>query len=491
MEKMKDVSIESKIFEVKENHMQLFQEGLDSGQSVVESLYNSLKSESQLDGAGYALSKDNEFPKEWVLQTPNIWGESAKTAIVGAGKFILECIEDRISNAEELVDISTLTPYPDGAFLTAIQNGLKKIQDSGRKVTVRILCGWYPGAGILGSPNQKVFLQQLIKPLSSSMNNLTIYVGAQQTDPKTWNHSKILAVDGNIGIVGGENMWNDNYLGAEPVHDLNMQIMGSSVFYMHSFLDSIWKEVCSYKKIEWMTECWNGTEGIFKACLPKCGIGLYHGKGSANVLGAGRYGGSKISNNPADIAMGICLNSAKESIYIAQQDLENKIGPKAFYWTVCMTAIAKALLRGVNVYIVISNNKAKATGSTPYSTGTITDTANKIKEFVSKEHGAPTGSKLINLLCSKLNITTLRFGPSDTWKNGYEFANHSKFFMVDEKVFYIGSENLYPSDLLEYGLFIDDIDAIKTIKKSYWDKIWKYSKRVAISGESAKDCYYK
>ena len=33
---------------------------------------------------------------------------------------------------------------------------------------------------------------------------------------------------------------------------------------------------------------------------------------------------------------------------------------------------------------------------------------------------------------------------------------HTKFWMVDDAAFYLGSQNLYPNNLAEWGMIIDD-----------------------------------
>jgi len=63
--------------------------------------------------------------------------------------------------------------------------------------------------------------------------------------------------------------------------------------------------------------------------------------------------------------------------------------------------------------------------------------------------------------------------------------------MVDDQVLYVGSENLYSADLIEYGVFISDPNGIAQMKKQYWDQLWRYPKRVAISGPEAQTCYFE
>lgn len=132
-----------------------------------------------------------------------------------------------------------------------------------------------------------------------------------------------------------------------------------------------------------------------------------------------------------------------------------------------------------DVNVVLSNDNGKSGSGNPYSYTTVVETGLKIMCCAEKEPNAPKGKELTELLCKKLHLATLRFGPSDKWLDPpYEFANQSKFLMVDDKVFYVGSENVYPEDLIEHGVFISDSAAVKQIREEYWDELWEYSKRV-------------
>lgn len=464
-------------------------------------------------GTGFQVTVDNKVDANWLAQTPNVWGKSAGSVSVNAGAFILDDIADLISSAESFVDITTLVQFPDGEFMTTIQKALVDLMNSGAEVTVRILAGWYPAAGqITGALNQTEYLKALIEPLTGLTGNVQIYCGAQRTDATTWNHSKIIAVDGKKAIVGGENLWTDNYLGPEPVHDLNVMVEGDTVFYLHQFVDVIWKEVCGYTSASWQAKLWTGGTSIYDGCLATSLTEVPGSDGTIGILGAGRFGGSDITNNPADLAMYTCMTNAQETIYLSQQDIIQKHGPVKVYWNEGMEALANALVRGVKVYIVISNDDAKASSGTseiskvnmptpdmeellgsdgtPYSVATLKSTADAIKSFVEDVPGAPTGAALDKLLCENLNLASLRFGPSDEWPNGFEFANHAKFMMVDESIFSVSSMNFYPADLIEYGMFFSDPDMIQNIKENYWDQLWKYSSRTAISGEAATSCYF-
>ena len=83
-------------------------------------------------------------------------------------------------------------------------------------------------------------------------------------------------------------------------------------------------------------------------------------------------------------------------------------------------------------------------------------------------------------VCSNLQLASLRICPAATWPDGAGFANHSKFILVDDQVFTVGSNNLYPSNLQEFDFFVDDPDAARQVRDAYLDPQWEWSRADAI-----------
>jgi len=472
---------------VKAYHASLQQSG-----DVLTALYKAMRAADggRLDGVAYLLTRDNSLDAGWLAQTPNVWGKPADSVHRGAGGFMVNTVQSLVGSAQRFVDITSLQPFPTGQFEAAIRQGLVTLAQSGRQVTVRILVGWSPLP--TKDPTQSAYLRGLIAPLKAIRGGrLKVIVGAQRSNDWSWNHAKMVAVDGERVLLGGENLWDEDYLQLQPVHDLNVLLRGSSAFGLHQFADRIWESVCAYTLPSWKSVYWaSGMNDIAAGCQVHNGITRKTGSGSVAVLGAGRLASLAGQGNAADVAMATALGGSTATIRMSQQDLGFTGG--LLWWAPAMNAIGRALVARQQVYIVLSNDKAKAGNGNPYTTDVpLTTTANHIKGYVSSQNGAPSGKALVDLLCSNLHLTTIRFGPSDRWPNGYEFANHAKFFMVDDRVFYVGSENLYPSDLVEYGVFIADTGAVRQMRQQYWDNLWKYSSRVAISGTEAKTCYFR
>ena len=60
---------------------------------------------------------------------------------------------------------------------------------------------------------------------------------------------------------------------------------------------------------------------------------------------------------------------------------------------------------------------------------------------------------------------------------GGQIGNHAKVLMVDEKVFYIWSDNAYGGGLLaEFGLIVDDAAKSKDFVDNWWTPLWTEAK---------------
>ena len=87
------------------------------------------------------------------------------------------------------------------------------------------------------------------------------------------------------------------------------------------------------------------------------------------------------------------------------------------------------------------------------------------------------------LLCDRLTLAQMRFSDEDdTWNNGAGVGNHAKLLVADDTTFYLGSQNLYLSDLAEFGLIVDDEEITAELMEDYWTPMWTTSVRTAVSG---------
>jgi hypothetical protein len=70
-------------------------------------------------------------------------------------------------------------------------------------------------------------------------------------------------------------------------------------------------------------------------------------------------------------------------------------------------------------------------------------------------------------------------------------GNHAKFYMVDEEICYVGSDNLYPNYNTEFGYLIEagDDGALESLLRNYWSKVWLYSEPHYV--KPSKDFYIR
>jgi len=141
-----------------------------------------------------------------------------------------------------------------------------------------------------------------------------------------------------------------------------------------------------------------------------------------------------------------------------------------------------------DVYLVLSSPGAEGRSKSTYSNGVSLEAVAEKMLQVARTNSTLAQSELVDLLCRHFHLAPYRFGPDATWPGDDPIGNHGKFWMVDDRYFYIGSDNLYPVDLQEFGYILDDPAAAAELRRSYWDPLWRWSRFAAISGKDAPTC---
>lgn len=503
-------------------------------------------------GITYNLTKDNVLDSDWLVQTPNVWGQ--RSAAVGF--FPLECVGDcdpdfrlpfcsrdaecagsggvcgrlaafdaspalagkrvclghsdrlldrlyrLIAGAHETVDIAALQPLPDHRFLAALRNAITALTHSGQAITLRFLIGQYPSGGF----NIEKFLDELVRDAKAVPGGrLTVYAAMMQTcagestcGSFSWNHAKIVAVDGRTALVGGHNMWSPDYLVDQPIHDISMQLRGGAAADAHRFADRLWQFVCNNEGGAGPARSFlyrSGNEELLPGCLAELKPQIRPANRTAGVpvLAVGRLGAGITDEfaNQGDIARVLVFGAARHSIRVAQQDIAFSLpgGSNPLYPELTLKAWAEFMLAGRGeLFLVLSSPGALGRSKSTYSNGIPLEAiAAKMLEVAQGLSALPRSS-VVDLLCSRFHLAPFRFGPDATWPEDQPVGNHGKFWMVDDRYFYIGSDNLYPVDLQEFGYILDDRVAGAELRRSYWDPLWKWSRSSAISGSDAPRC---
>ena len=412
-----------------------------------------------------------------------------------------------LTSAERFADVTSLLP-PDGAFEAAIRNAITLLGASGRDADVRLVFGCYPVQGVVDA---QAVLGRLTRDLPAGAK-LRVAVGNYRSSnlPPSWNHSKIVAADGKVAIVGGHNLWGAHYLGKNPVNDVSIRVSGSAAAAAHRFADEQWRYTCDARTIitrqTWSVRLFSLSAGKVTEDCPTsfadAKVPATTGTGNTPVVALGRLAqiDSTGKSNPSDAGLQAAIGAAKRTVRISQQDLGPPLVPilgiPASDWPdALLLQLGAALVRGVDVYIMVSNKGSIAGGlsatDASYSNGwTPEDLARRVRDVIvaSPPVGAPTGAALTKLLCEKLHVAPLRWLQEDTFPDGTPLPNHAKLLMVDDQAFYVGSQNLYNAGLTEFGFLVDDRRAGAQMLSGYYAPLWERSRRVAVTGSDAPVC---
>jgi len=163
---------------------------------------------------------------------------------------------------------------------------------------------------------------------SAAMRSCTSF---DDCDSFSWNHAKIISVDGREALVGGHNLYSRDYLVDDPVHDLSMRISGPAAAQ------------CLRLRRYTLAICFCSNLAAGKAILavgsarqllsdtvrresdrrrPKGGVSVM----AVGRLAAGIHAG--LRQPQATLHAILMLGAAKHDIKIAQQDLGFNFGPR-------------------------------------------------------------------------------------------------------------------------------------------------------------------
>ncbi|MDG1483162.1 MAG: hypothetical protein P8R54_26470 [Myxococcota bacterium] len=426
-----------------------------------------------------------------VLATVTVPGEQPAMMCVGHADFLYDEMYLALTEAESFADVSSLSE-PDGRFLAAFRNAVSYLDAAGSEARIRVLFGHIPGLPL----DTDTVLSRLTRDIASDAG-LTVHVGAYRIGYTSWNHSKIVAADGRVLLQGGHNLWTVDYLNAAPVHDLSMRLDGSAALDAHRFLDRLWEYTCDDVWLSGLTE-----RSVYPSSVDDCPTPYAASyppqltDDGVRTISAGRLG--DIGENAADEAILAAIGSAKSSVKLSLQD----IGPIRVAGDVSlsdwpedvMRELAYVMSNDVDVFMVLSTpSSTPGGGSNSYGNGwTATEVVQQLEWWLEQNPWIlPEGETAYDLLCEHFHVAPLRyFADEAAWPSGAGIGNHSKFFIVDDGLFYVGSQNLYIANLAEFGLFVDDVTMTDEVLGAFWNPLWDASSVGAVSGWQAASCTF-
>jgi len=442
-----------------------------------------------------------------VHQTPRHgWLRVIEYPPEGHDDWFPEKLAEIISRTEYWCDIMSLSP-PDGIFMRKFQEAIQAIAEKAegkeRPVIVRIMFG-----NIVGFP---VNCNKVIKVLTDFVSpkaNIRLWVGSWRRSV-SWNHAKIIAIDGKYLHTGGHNLWEHHYLKHNPVHDLSFELEGLIAHDAHRFANEQWAFI-QYKQDTFcgqfvdklpddmillaktrvtISEFPRRVASEFAPMYEKQLVPKYEPLSDAvPLISLGRIGTILKHARPSDDAFMAMFGAAKHSIRMALQDIgpvcvpHTKVPIIGSVWPrKYLNAIGRALwVKNVMVEIALSNPMSIPGGLALvdgfYGNGwSCGDVAAEIIKTIRKQFPEATDAQLRTKITERLKVCFIREARGNKYDDGMTMGMHAKHFVIDGRCAYIGSQNLYSCDLAEWGVVVDDEAATKKIMKEYWIPMWQVS----------------
>lgn len=457
-------------------------------------------------------------PCEPMNATMTAPGQTASKLLVGHTDRFVDDMYDVMTSAEVLLDVTTLTP-PTGRFRDAMKDALIYLasKPADHRPTVRILVS-DPPSDPLVTAEAVIHDLALMVPASAEM---PVYVYVLKSSVASWNHAKIVAADGARAIVGGHNMWGPHYLGKNPVFDLSMRLTGTAARHAQDYADNMWVYAQWYKDHlpDWVHDATGENRRRQYAFAPPPGggpcrdqqgvlpdPGMYQALtsrfptepsgGSIPVLAIGRGGNTgstylfpTISSylfpfkEPSDEAIIKLISLAQRTVRMSVQAFKIVYGDVMGWNPRLLYAMALAIDLGVHIDVVLSNPDAVAGGlgpsAAPYG-GNKPDelTAKIVSTLVSKRGLTEEAAK--QRASERLRVASIRYSGDASYPPDHvPIGNHAKSLIVDDSVFLIGSQNMYLSNLNEFGYIVEDATAAKAYIDDYWTPLWRWSSGTA------------
>lgn len=315
------------------------------------------------------------------------------------------------------------------------------------------------------NPSSKI-MGEILKEVDAAggdQKKIKMNYGYLSDKKASWNHTKIVLADAKHVLQGGHNFLDPDYVKEQPIFDLSMHASGGVRLGVQHFVNTMWDKAGP----------WASNFGKNERIVPPSPADA--GEGKTLIVGMGRMG--TLGDNASDEGFRLLLKSAKKTIYLAQQDIYNDIAKLGAKPSHALPELVDAILRGVHVKIAQSSS----TVFLGYGMVAPEKAAKMLQEAVQKEAAArkfvpPDDLSLGEYLCRQLEYAPFLFNSKVLkWPDNSAIGVHPKLIIIDETGFYMGSQNFYPSDLQEFGLFISDSRITRQLLEGYWDKIWANS----------------
>lgn len=433
-------------------------------------------------------------------QTPAKAFRSTSEPVVGHDDWFPAAMGEILSRCEYYADILSLRP-PDGLFMEEFRSAIKKISAKKRDHTiiVRMMFG-----NVLAWPvNCEAAIQELTQEIQhATTTNVRLWVAAWRKQ-FSWNHAKIIAVDGKWLHTGGHNMWSQHYLKVNPLHDLSVELEGRVACDGHYFANQQWSFIEHGEKsiLKTFVSLSSFPKNVTSAAAsypPPFRDDLVPGQDrypyatrQVPILTIGKCGTLVETARPSNDAILTMLTSARKCIRLAIQDLGPRCMPlpctqlpyPGHPWPAEILSVLAHVLwkKRVHVSIVLSNPGAICGGLPASDTlarpngWTLQQVVDEIHKAIGEEYPESQSSYGLKKIRECLRVCAYKQRLGNTYGDGTKMGMHTKCFIVDDVACYIGSQNLYVCDLAEWGVVIDDQRTTQKLIEEYWSLIWQCS----------------
>ncbi len=406
-------------------------------------------------------------------------------------KQFVDYFEYSVANTEQVVHISTLWFTPGNTMEEALKRAISFLNQKSFQrqqfIRVRIMFSMYNASPIPKKNATEKVIKYLLPEGVSPFLDVSVI---NYRNPVAFNHSKIIAIDRDKLLTGGTNFPDKDYDDFnDPVNDLSIEFnlpyiaeLGR-VYLSKIALESKLGEEFSINSIACSntekSECTVANRWV-EASDPNLNIFnipfILKNYNMEYILGAGKMMNAKDYNDAefsTDAIMAM-MDNAQYEINISQQSIRNITPKSTDIQNATCAVVGRALARGVRVNILLSaySGQGPLLGYTESSSSDNATVKCIIKNTIDTYKIDPTGAM------ERLSILRIA-----RWfyYTGYKYGsskNHVKLIMVDDRMTYIGSENLYYNNHAEFGVIIHSPLLSSKIRKEYWDP--SYAKAYSV-----------
>jgi hypothetical protein len=373
-----------------------------------------------------------------------------------------------VAETEDWCDVMSLAP-PDGAFMVAFKQALADIcarpAGFGGRIVIRMMFGNIPGMPV----NCTTLCRELTKDLPfDAPSKIKLWVGSWRKGV-SWNHAKIIAVDGKHLWTGGHNFWDKHYLRDSPVNDLSLEMEGGPAKDAHRFANAQWGYIVKKQSTAWgrfvdkripdaldvprrarvtISEFPETNAAEFppyykeaKKVVSSRMAQQLNDPDYVSIITMGRYGKMLKKARPSDDAFVAMIDSAQTIIRMTLQDLgpvclpSTKMALPGMVWPYAyLNALARVIwTRGVDVEIVLSNPNSIPGGCSPteanYGNGwSCVDVAAEIIKCIQKQFPDAHDGDLRHKVHENLRVCFLKSPRGGySYKSGATLGLHCKY----------------------------------------------------------------